>query len=50
MDSQESFNYKVIRQFTVMTVVWGFVGMLVGVIIAAELLWPDLFQGVPWLS
>src|SRR5450759_3340889 len=50
MDSQETFNYKVVRQFAVMTVVWGVVGMLVGVIIAAELLWPDLFQGVPWLS
>jgi cytochrome c oxidase cbb3-type subunit I len=50
MDSQETFNYKVVRQFAVMTVVWGAVGMLVGVIIAAELLWPDLAQGVPWLS
>jgi cytochrome c oxidase cbb3-type subunit 1 len=50
MDSQETFNYKVVRQFAVMTVVWGIVGMLVGVIIAAELLWPDLIQGVPWLS
>ena len=37
-----TFNYKVVRQFSIMTVVWGIVGMLVGVIIAAELLWPDL--------
>ena len=50
MDSQQTFNYKVVRQFAVMTVVWGIVGMLVGVIIAAELLWPDLLQGIPWLS
>ena len=33
-----------------MTVVWGIVGMLVGVIIAAQLLWPDLTHGIPWLS
>jgi cytochrome c oxidase cbb3-type subunit 1 len=29
-----TFNYKVVRQFTVMTIVWGIVGMLVGVVIA----------------
>jgi cytochrome c oxidase cbb3-type subunit 1 len=38
-----------VRQFTVMTVVWGIVGMLVGVIIAAELVWPDLSMNLPWL-
>ena len=45
-----TFNYKVVRQFAVMTVVWGIVGMLVGVIIAAQLIWPDLTYGIPWLS
>jgi len=29
----DTFNYKVVRQFSIMTVVWGIVGMLVGVII-----------------
>ncbi len=50
--SAATFNYKVVRQFAIMTVVWGIVGMLVGVIIAAQLLWPDfvLWDGVPWLS
>jgi cytochrome c oxidase cbb3-type subunit 1 len=38
----ETYNYKVIRQFSVMTVIWGIVGMLVGVIIAAQLVWPEL--------
>jgi cytochrome c oxidase cbb3-type subunit 1 len=33
-----------------MTVIWGIVGMLVGVIIAAELIWPDLNFGLPYLS
>ena len=46
----ETYNYKVVRQFAVMTVVWGIVGMLVGVIIAAQLIWPDLTFGVSWLS
>ncbi len=44
------YNDKVVRQFAVMTVVWGVVGMLVGVIIAAQLAWPELNLGIPWLS
>ena len=43
------YNYKVVRQFAVMTVVWGVIGMLVGVLIAAQLAWPELNPGVPWL-
>ncbi len=43
------YNYKVVRQFTVMTVVWGIVGMLVGVLIAAQLVWPILNFDLPWL-
>jgi len=31
-------------------VVYGIVGMLVGVIIAAQLAWPELNLGIPWLS
>ncbi len=50
MPSESTYNYKVVRQFAVMTVVWGVVGMLVGVIIAAQLLWPALNFDVPWLS
>jgi cytochrome c oxidase cbb3-type subunit 1 len=33
-----------------MTVVWGVVGMLVGVIIAAQLAWPELNLGISFLS
>ncbi|MDC7717327.1 MULTISPECIES: cytochrome-c oxidase, cbb3-type subunit I [Vogesella] len=47
MDTQSTYNYKVVRQFSIMTVVWGIVGMLVGVIIAAQLVWPELNFG-PW--
>ncbi|MBT3672203.1 MAG: cytochrome-c oxidase, cbb3-type subunit I [Porticoccaceae bacterium] len=37
-----NYNLKVVRQFTIMTVVWGIVGMLVGVLIAAQLAWPAM--------
>jgi len=47
---QSTYNYKVVKQFAVMTVIWGIVGMLVGVIIAAQLFFPDLTHGIPWLS
>ena len=43
------YNYKVVRQFAVMTVVWGIVGMLVGVLIAAQLAWPVLNTELPYL-
>ncbi len=46
----ETYNYNVVKQFAVMTVVWGIVGMLVGVIIAAQLVWPQLNFDTPWLT
>jgi len=45
-----TYNYKVVRQFAIMTVVWGIVGMLVGVVIAAQLAWPALNLDLPWTS
>ncbi len=33
-----------------LSVVWGVAGMLVGVILAAQLTWPELNFGIPWLS
>jgi len=50
MDTENTYNYTVVRQFTVMTVVWGIVGMSVGVLIAAQLVWPALNFDTPWLS
>jgi cytochrome c oxidase cbb3-type subunit 1 len=44
-----TYNYKVVRQFAIMTVVWGIVGMLVGVILASQLIWPELNIG-PYLT
>ncbi|MDX1318682.1 MAG: cytochrome-c oxidase, cbb3-type subunit I, partial [Oceanospirillum sp.] len=36
--------------FAIMTVVWGIVGMTVGVLIAAQLVWPALNFDTAWLS
>jgi cytochrome c oxidase cbb3-type subunit 1 len=44
-----TYNIRVVKQFAIMTIVWGVVGMLVGVILAAEMIWPDLNMGIPWL-
>lgn len=45
-----TYNDKVVRQFVIMTIVWGIVGMLVGVIIAAQLWLPVLNLDIPWLT
>src|SRR3954447_1750053 len=45
-----SYSDTVVRQFSLAAVLWGVVGMLVGVFIAAQLAWPELNFGVPWLS
>ncbi len=44
------YNDKVVRQFAIMTVVWGIVGMAVGAFIAAQLLWPQLNFDIPFLT
>ncbi len=46
----ETYNYRIVRQFAIMTIVWGIVGMLVGVLLAAQLAWPALNFDVPWLT
>jgi cytochrome c oxidase cbb3-type subunit 1 len=43
------YNYRVVKQFAIMTVIWGIIGMTVGVFIALELVWPDLNNNIPWL-
>ncbi|OUR62112.1 cytochrome-c oxidase, cbb3-type subunit I [Colwellia sp. 39_35_sub15_T18] len=48
--SAVDYNFDVVRQFTVMTVIWGIVGTLVGVLIAAQLIWPALNFDTPWLT
>ena len=45
-----TYNDKVVRQFVIATILWGIVGMLVGVIIAAQLWLPILNMDIPWLT
>lgn len=44
------YHDKVVRQFTFATILWGVVGMAVGVLIAAQLAWPALNFDTPWLT
>ncbi|MGQ3055179.1 MAG: cytochrome-c oxidase, cbb3-type subunit I [Roseateles sp.] len=39
-----------VRAFALAAVLWGVVGMAVGVFIAAQLAWPELNFGISWLS
>jgi len=48
--TQETYNYKVVRQFAIMTVIWGIVGMFVGVYIAAQMAWPFLNFDIPYIT
>ncbi len=42
------YSMDVVKKFAIMTVVWGIVGMFVGVFIAAELVWPDINMHLQW--
>ena len=44
------YNDSIVRWFSIAAVVYGVVGMLVGVIIAAQLTWPELNMGIEWIT
>ena len=48
----ETFRYdnRIVRDFAFATMIWGAVGMLVGVIIACQMFLPQLSFGLPWIS
>jgi cytochrome c oxidase cbb3-type subunit I len=50
LDTASNYNYKIVRQFTIATVLWGVIGMLAGVFIAAQLAWPALNFDIAWLT
>ncbi len=50
MDTALNYNYRVVKQFAVATVLWGVVGMLVGVVLAAQLAWPAFNFDTAWLT
>lgn len=37
-----AYNYDIVRSFSLATILWGIVGMGIGVLIAAQLVWPEL--------
>ena len=49
-ETEGVYTDTAVRLFALAAVLWGVVGMLVGVIIAAQLTWPQLNFGIPWLS
>src|SRR5512139_2721289 len=44
------YNDKIVRQFLWATLIWGAVGMLVGVLVASQLNFWQLNFNVPWLT
>ena len=46
----EQYNFDIVKKFAVMSLVWGVVGMFVGVYIASELAWPFLNFDSPYFS
>jgi len=46
----EKFQYdnKIVRDFGIATMVWGVVGMLVGVIVAIQIFYPKMNLGIPY--
>ncbi len=46
----EQYNYHVVRLFTLSTVFWGVIGMGIGVLIAAQLVWPMLNFDTPYFT
>jgi len=45
-----AYHMQVVRQFAIMTVIWGILGMAVGVLIASQLAWPALNFDTAWFS
>ena len=48
----ETFYYdnKIVKNFALASAVWGVVGMLVGLIAAIQLFWPELNLGIPFMT
>jgi len=49
---KEQFYYdnKIVRLFLYATIIWGVVGMLVGLMVAFLFIFPNYMEGIPWLS
>ncbi|MEN8186382.1 MAG: cytochrome-c oxidase, cbb3-type subunit I [Bacteroidota bacterium] len=49
---KEQFYYdnKIVRMFLIATILWGVVGMLVGLLVAFLFIFPNYMEGISWLS
>jgi cytochrome c oxidase cbb3-type subunit I/II len=45
-----TYDNRLSSLFLKATIFWGIVGMLVGLTIATELIWPTMTNGIQWLS
>ncbi|MGK0224182.1 MAG: cytochrome c oxidase cbb3-type subunit 1 [Limisphaerales bacterium] len=48
--TETNYDLGVVRYFSVATIIWGLVGMGVGLLLAGQLAWPSLNFDIPWLS
>jgi cytochrome c oxidase cbb3-type subunit 1 len=48
--NEERYEIGVVRFGVIMTVIWGCVGFLVGVVVASQLAWPVLNLDLPWTT
>jgi cytochrome c oxidase cbb3-type subunit I/II len=48
----EQFNYdnKIVRNFGLATIIWGIVGMSVGLLVALQLVWPEMNFGIQYTT
>ncbi len=44
------YDNQIVRKFIIATMFWGIIGMSVGLLLAFMFLFPNLTDGVPWLS
>ena len=44
------YDNKIVKNFLYATIVWGLVGMLIGLLLAFMFIFPDLTSGISWLS
>lgn len=47
---QFSYDNKIVKKFLYACIVFGVVGMLVGLLLATMYLFPNITEGIPWLS
>ncbi len=50
MKAVEYYNDRIVRLFLLGAIIWGIIGMLIGMYAAAELAWPALNFDIPWLT